>query len=692
MTTPSRKYLCLLTSKLKTKPATQLFAIAFLALLASIGISQQPSVMLASGGGGGNDGGGGGGGGRRDLASLKTVAVPRPTNIVRYIKDETAAIQLGKALFWDQQVGSDGQACASCHFHAGADNRSKNQLNPGFRAVPQDFTFTAPFGPNYQLQLGDFPLHRLADPNDQNSAVLFDTNDIVSSQGVQNFTFTNVIVGNATDVGAFQPDPVFSVFSFRDTANNRVNANVRRVEPRNTPTMINAVFNHRNFWDGRARNEFNGVDPIGILDPGAQVLHVAAPGQAPQLVSLIDGSHPELALNNSSLASQAVGPPLSDLEMSFANRTFVLLGRKMIAARALASQRVAPDDSVLGTISVTPGTGLTMKYDAMIRAAIQPEWWDSNSTIQITNGSVSVLGPQAPLAANQFTMMEFNFSLIWGLAIQEYESTLVADNSRFDQFMEGNRAALTDQEQRGLDRFTGKAHCDECHGGPELSTASVSNVQTVGILQRREIAQGTALVDTGFFNTGVRNCSGGVQGPCDDGGIGVTIGPLILPLSFARFFQLPQNNAKAPIPVNPNERVAVDGAFKVPGLRNVELTAPYMHNGGMATLEQVVDFYSRGADFALQNAANLGPRIKNLGLGPDDKAALVAFLKALTDERVRLEKAPFDHPELIVFNGSIGNNTQVSADGTTGNSMQDTIRIPAVGRNGLATPPPNFLQ
>src|SRR5437879_9271960 len=128
MTTPSRRYLCLLTSKLKTKPAIQLFAIAVLALLASIGISQQPSVMLASGGGGGGGGGGhDGGGGRRELASLKTVAVPRPTNIARYIKDETATIQLGKALFWDQQVGSDGQACASCHFHAGADNRSRSE-------------------------------------------------------------------------------------------------------------------------------------------------------------------------------------------------------------------------------------------------------------------------------------------------------------------------------------------------------------------------------------------------------------------------------------------------------------------------------------------------------------------------------------------------------------------------------------
>ena len=70
----------------------------------------------------------------RPLASLKTVPTPEPKNLMRFVRDRAAAIVLGKALFWDQQVGSDGQACASCHFHAGADSRSKNQLDPGLRA------------------------------------------------------------------------------------------------------------------------------------------------------------------------------------------------------------------------------------------------------------------------------------------------------------------------------------------------------------------------------------------------------------------------------------------------------------------------------------------------------------------------------------------------------------------------------
>ena len=59
------------------------------------------------------------------------IALPKPTNLCDFVKDEAAAIALGKAFFWDMQVGSDGvTACASCHFHAGTDNRVKNQLSP----------------------------------------------------------------------------------------------------------------------------------------------------------------------------------------------------------------------------------------------------------------------------------------------------------------------------------------------------------------------------------------------------------------------------------------------------------------------------------------------------------------------------------------------------------------------------------
>ena len=72
---------------------------------------------------------------RSGTNSLKTVKVVDAPTFKQFVVNRTALQQLGKALFWDQQVGSDGQACASCHFHAGADNRSKNQVNPGFRST-----------------------------------------------------------------------------------------------------------------------------------------------------------------------------------------------------------------------------------------------------------------------------------------------------------------------------------------------------------------------------------------------------------------------------------------------------------------------------------------------------------------------------------------------------------------------------
>src|SRR5215831_14479881 len=92
------------------------------------------------------------------------------------------AVILGKALFWDQQAGSDGQACASCHFHAGTDTRLTNQLNPGLKANDTAFGAIAPLSKvgrmasgasarsNYTVVPKDFPFYQLANPLDRNSA------------------------------------------------------------------------------------------------------------------------------------------------------------------------------------------------------------------------------------------------------------------------------------------------------------------------------------------------------------------------------------------------------------------------------------------------------------------------------------------------------------------------------------------
>ncbi|MGH8524233.1 MAG: hypothetical protein ACREXY_08465, partial [Gammaproteobacteria bacterium] len=121
-----------------------------------------------------------------------------------------------------------------------------------------------------------------------------------------------------------------------------------------------------------------------------------------------------------------------------------------------------------------------------------------------------------------------------------------------------------------------------------------------------------------------------------------------------------------------------DGAFKTPGLRNAELTGPYFHNGGMATLRQVVQFYNRGGNFCSFNLRDLDPSIEPLGLTASQEKQLVAFLVSLTDKRVKYRKAPFDHPEL-----------RIPDDGL---DTSGTRKIKAVGARGSYRPLRTFLH
>src|SRR5207245_7433684 len=118
--------------------------------------------------------------------ALSTVPVPKP-NLAGFVRDEAAAVALGKALFWDMQLGSDGvQSCGACHFHGGADNRLKNHVNPRTQHPATTFEVAKP---NATLTAANFPLHKLANPDARLSAVLFDAADGISSQSL---TLTNV--------------------------------------------------------------------------------------------------------------------------------------------------------------------------------------------------------------------------------------------------------------------------------------------------------------------------------------------------------------------------------------------------------------------------------------------------------------------------------------------------------------------
>ena len=152
-------------------------------------------------------------------------------------------------------------------------------------------------------------------------------------------------------------------------------------------------------------------------------------------------------------------------------------------------------------------------------------------------------------------------------AIASFERTVVSTESPFDRWRKGEDKAVSDDAKRGFAVFNGKARCALCH-------------------------QGFNLTDNGFHNIGLRS-----QGDAEDEG---------------RFV---------------HRKVKVlKGAFKTPTLRDIELTAPYMHNGAYRSLEEVVEHYDRGGD----DKSNLSPNIQPLGLTAQEKKDLVAFMKSLT--------------------------------------------------------------
>ena len=590
---------------------------------------------------------------------LNTVAVPLPATLDLYIKDRAAAIKLGKALFWDMQLGSDGiTACASCHYQAGADGRDKNQLTPGSNKL-----WDNGHAVNGQLRTTSrFPFTKFTDVNNPLSTKPWSSSDIIGSQGVFKGNFIG-ITNTAVDSGSVVADPIYRTGGI----------NTRQVTGRNAPSVINSIFNHRNFWDGRAHNEFNGVNPFGDSDVNARVYENvdAVTGQATPV---------RISIANASLASQAVGPVNSDVEMAHGGRDFAAVGKKMLALQPLALQKVNATDSVLGALANPTGNGLTTTYADLITAAFQPKWINGVNKFTVTAGRI------VPSQSGIYSHTEANFSLIFGLAVLMYESTLVSDQTPFDKYLAGNTAAMTASARRGYDLFIGQANCVLCHAGGPLSNATIPvlnvDIAALGIKIPTEVMPMRDLLpsayDVGYYNVGVRPTA-------EDIGIGAN-DPFGNPLSFARSLQLgilQDPNRPAGQIITGTTRLAINGAFKVPGLRNVALNAPYNHTGGYSTLHQAINLYNRGFDH--DNGVNLSPDVAvNPQLTVAQKQDLVQLMLEMTDPRVENRSAPFDHPELRIPNGhpnAAGSTTRVVNRGD-GNATDTMLTIPASGRSG----------
>jgi cytochrome c peroxidase len=160
-------------------------------------------------------------------------------------------------------------------------------------------------------------------------------------------------------------------------------------------------------------------------------------------------------------------------------------------------------------------------------------------------------------------------------ALAEFERTLESVDTPFDDWAgNGSQSAISASAKRGMELFNGKANCIKCHFGPDFNSSEFRNI--------------------GLFNGKQLNDSG-----------------------------------RAAITQKPDDL----GRFKIGPLRNVALTAPYMHNGMFKTLGQVIDYYN-DPHKVVPNAINRDSLLaKPLGLSPKEKKDLESFLRTLTDKR-----------------------------------------------------------
>lgn len=197
-------------------------------------------------------------------------------------------------------------------------------------------------------------------------------------------------------------------------------------------------------------------------------------------------------------------------------------------------------------------------------------------------------------------------------AIASFCRTLNGANSPYDRYVRGDKSALTEQQLRGMKLFNSeRLECFHCHTGVNLTVSYKDNTSDPNDIPRP------------FFNNGLYNRNGDGSYPENDQGL----------------YELT---------LSPRDK----GAFRPPSLRNVGLTAPYMHDGSIQTLSDVLDHYARGGRFipSGENAGDgrLSPLksglIRGFEITDQEKEDVIAFLHSLTDEQF-ITEADFSPPE-----------------------------------------------
>ncbi len=209
----------------------------------------------------------------------------------------------------------------------------------------------------------------------------------------------------------------------------------------------------------------------------------------------------------------------------------------------------------------------------------------------------------------------FNLAL---KAIAAFErAEMISRDSPFDRYQDGKRGALSDEAKRGLELFKGKAKCDRCHNGALFTDEDYHNL---GVPQPETFEKDVLAQVTLRYQHYIRGVPEKLYRTADhDLGLYYT-----------------------------TKRDADKGKFRTAPLRYLRYTAPYMHNGALATLEDVVDFYDRGGG----SDPNKSPLLEPLGLSTEEKADLVAFLDSLSGTEIAMEQPQLPPYGVIEADGS----------------------------------------
>ena len=196
-----------------------------------------------------------------------------------------------------------------------------------------------------------------------------------------------------------------------------------------------------------------------------------------------------------------------------------------------------------------------------------------------------------------------------GIALAQYQQSLVAGDSAFDRFFYGkDSAALSDSAKQGLELFRGKATCAVCHTiGPAYALFTDQKLHSTGAGYQASMARTRDPIPVQLAP-----------------GVSTTLDPAVVN-SVGE--QKPNDLGRYEVTLDPDDR----WLFRTPSLRNIAVTAPYMHNGEFLTLRSVLDFYNQGG---VQHE-QLSPLIRPLNLSEDELSALESFLNSLTSSKLQ---------------------------------------------------------